>query len=546
MKHERAAAQGRRLARRAPAPWRQRIPLCSRSGTPRFSACVACPCGRRVCSDWWVATRPSLIRSRRKLGERVRLDSPVTHIEQGTKRRPPHVSPPSRRRVVHHEADYLVSAMSAVQVATGRHDACPLGRREGVRGHTTCRTTSTLASSSRQRRGSGERDGVSPNMEIGEWTCCSTSGAAATSSRPPRGLIVGTAGPGATTDAAAAPPAYRKHYPGAPRPRSRRRTSWTWANHPWASACETTAYPPGRAGTLLAGAERAPRPRALRRRLRRQPQLGHGSRNAIGAPRGRGHSRRSGDASHGPCSHVNAQFDVFIDAKVLDPCYILFFNRVGLGLHGKRNSSARQELISHDGQSRILAATVSRDGAPRCHRRSWRQSFNGAITGVVKYSSAASSPRGGHAAQRRHQRWSAPRSRTRRATMRSVIWRQPATRCSHHGWLPDRVAARHRRHAGRSPCRCGPPAGGAPETRRGRWRVVGAQHDRPQEHGIAPETLGKLPLMFDTGPRAAATFAVLMPGVSTGAANAFDARSTAAYSRATRPSWMASACSRDS
>ena len=46
-----------------------------------------------------------------------------------------------------------------------------------------------------------------------------------------------------------------------------------------------------------------------------------------------------------------------------------------------------------------------------------------------------------------------------------------------------------------------------------------------QEHGISPETLNQLPLQFGTGPRAAATFALLMPGVSTGQGNnAFDAR----------------------
>ena len=46
-----------------------------------------------------------------------------------------------------------------------------------------------------------------------------------------------------------------------------------------------------------------------------------------------------------------------------------------------------------------------------------------------------------------------------------------------------------------------------------------------QEHGITPETLQELPLMMTSGPRAAATFAILMPGVSTGGgANAFDAR----------------------
>ena len=46
-----------------------------------------------------------------------------------------------------------------------------------------------------------------------------------------------------------------------------------------------------------------------------------------------------------------------------------------------------------------------------------------------------------------------------------------------------------------------------------------------QQHGISPETLQKLPLMFDSGPRSSAGFAVLMPGVSTGGrSNAFDAR----------------------
>lgn len=45
------------------------------------------------------------------------------------------------------------------------------------------------------------------------------------------------------------------------------------------------------------------------------------------------------------------------------------------------------------------------------------------------------------------------------------------------------------------------------------------------EDGIAPDTLAQLPLQFASGPRSAATFAILMPGVSTGGtANAFDAR----------------------
>jgi hypothetical protein len=46
-----------------------------------------------------------------------------------------------------------------------------------------------------------------------------------------------------------------------------------------------------------------------------------------------------------------------------------------------------------------------------------------------------------------------------------------------------------------------------------------------QEHGISPETLQQLPLLMNSGPRAAASFATLMPGVATGGGNnAFDAR----------------------
>jgi hypothetical protein len=45
------------------------------------------------------------------------------------------------------------------------------------------------------------------------------------------------------------------------------------------------------------------------------------------------------------------------------------------------------------------------------------------------------------------------------------------------------------------------------------------------EDGIAPDTLAQLPLTFVSGPRAAATFAILMPGVTTGGGNnPYDAR----------------------
>ena len=59
--------------------------------------------------------------------------------------------------------------------------------------------------------------------------------------------------------------------------------------------------------------------------------------------------------------------------------------------------------------------------------------------------------------------------------------------------------------------------------------VVGAASDLTysgqREDGIAPDTLAELPLMFQSGPRSSASFAILMPGVSTGGSDSpYDAR----------------------
>jgi hypothetical protein len=59
--------------------------------------------------------------------------------------------------------------------------------------------------------------------------------------------------------------------------------------------------------------------------------------------------------------------------------------------------------------------------------------------------------------------------------------------------------------------------------------VMGAASDfaytGQREDGIAPDTLAQLPLMFQSGPRAAASFTVLMPGVTSGGTgNPYDAK----------------------
>ena len=97
----------------------------------------------------------------------------------------------------------------------------------------------------------------------------------------------------------------------------------------------------------------------------------------------------------------------------------------------------------------------------------------------------------------------------------------------HEDRVPAGHASRHRRDAELA---CSGSTStlpvGAQETR---VEVVGGSSvlsvTGTQEHGISPETLNQLPLLMNSGPRAAAAFATLMPGVSTGGGNnAFDAR----------------------
>ncbi|AMY08465.1 protoporphyrinogen oxidase [Luteitalea pratensis] len=176
-----------------------------------------------------------------KLGERVRLHSPVTHIEQGSGVR---VTCQTSGRDVHHEADYLVSAMSAVQLRRVVMTPALTEAKAYAIQHVPYYFDSRVIFQTASRY--WQRDGVSPNMEIGDdalqhvWSSCDEL-------PTPRGLIVGTAGPGGTTDLAAA--TYRKHYPGRSAAIEKAHI-WTWANHPWASACETTAYPVGQLARL--------------------------------------------------------------------------------------------------------------------------------------------------------------------------------------------------------------------------------------------------------------------------------------------------------
>ncbi len=83
---------------------------------------------------------------------------------------------------------------------------------------------------------------------------------------------------------------YRKHYTGASEDIEKAQVH-VWIKNPWASACETTSYPVGQLAKFWPALFEPRRPRALRGRLRRQSELGHGSRDPVGQSRRRSHRR---------------------------------------------------------------------------------------------------------------------------------------------------------------------------------------------------------------------------------------------------------------
>jgi monoamine oxidase len=172
-----------------------------------------------------------------RLGDRVRLGSPVTRIERGDSG--VRVTCREGGRSTTHEADVLVCAMSAVMLrAIPVEPAWPEAKAYAIN-HVPYYFDSRIVLQSRSKFWA--TDGVSPNMEIGDpaldhvW---STGSDVDTS----RGLIVGTA-PGAG-DADRALAAFRTHYPGRSEDVEKARAI-VWPTDPWASACERVSYAPG-------------------------------------------------------------------------------------------------------------------------------------------------------------------------------------------------------------------------------------------------------------------------------------------------------------
>jgi monoamine oxidase len=178
----------------------------------------------------------------RKLGDRVRLNSPITGIEHGQSG--VRVACRSDGGTVRHEADYLVSAISAVMLRSlPAKPAWPAAKAFALNNVPYYFDTRVVFQT---RSKFWARDGVSPNMEINQRSLAhvwSMGDEVDTT----RGLIVGTASGAGTADAAAA--TYRKHYPGKSLDIEKADVI-AWATNRWASACETTAYKPGELAKL--------------------------------------------------------------------------------------------------------------------------------------------------------------------------------------------------------------------------------------------------------------------------------------------------------
>jgi monoamine oxidase len=172
-----------------------------------------------------------------RLGDRVRLDSPVTRIEHGSTGVRVHCGANGNARV--EEGDFLVCAMSAVMLS--RIDVSPAWPPEKAwalsRVPYYFDTRVILQSKTRF----WTRENLSPNMEFND-PALAHAWSTGEEVDTPRGLIVGTASGAGSPDAALR--AYRKHYPGTLEDIDRADVH-VWAADPWASACERTDYRPG-------------------------------------------------------------------------------------------------------------------------------------------------------------------------------------------------------------------------------------------------------------------------------------------------------------
>ena len=171
-----------------------------------------------------------------KLGERLRLGSPVTAIQHGASGVTVHYSESGREKKI--EADYLVNCMplAALRKIPVTPD-WPESRRYIVKNLPYDSYGRAILQS---RTRFWEKDGISPNLEI-ESSALSSVWRMADDIKTERGLLIGTA-PRGSAEAALA--AFRKYYPGSSED-IEQALAVDWTHDPWAMACLPVSYAPG-------------------------------------------------------------------------------------------------------------------------------------------------------------------------------------------------------------------------------------------------------------------------------------------------------------
>jgi monoamine oxidase len=179
----------------------------------------------------------------KKLGDRVRLGSPVVAIEHGstgvTVTYQDQPAPEQHVEKKKMEADYLVCCMSAVMLR--RIPVTPAwseSKNFAISNMPYYFATRPIFVS---RSRFWEKDGIKPDMSFGDpalghiWRLGEDVDS-------PRGLLAGTSVATTTTEQALS--AYRKYYPGKSEDISQ---AWVveWSKHPWAGACERIGYKVG-------------------------------------------------------------------------------------------------------------------------------------------------------------------------------------------------------------------------------------------------------------------------------------------------------------
>jgi monoamine oxidase len=172
-----------------------------------------------------------------RLGERLHLGCPVTGIEHS--KNGVTVSYRESGQEKKMDADYLVSCMSLVMLRQIPVTPAWPEAKEFVIRNMPYYTRSRVVFQSRTRF--WKRDQVSPNWEPPDPTLMELW-SMAEEVNTPRGILIGGAEPGTTAEAARA--TFHKLYPGKSAD-IEHTLIHSWANDPWAAACERFSQAPG-------------------------------------------------------------------------------------------------------------------------------------------------------------------------------------------------------------------------------------------------------------------------------------------------------------